>query len=73
MKLYLELSSGLNTWIFFAQEMALQIQRDEEKKMRYLEHKRQQRIARDEEEHKRLQRIMKELEEAELGMLLKLL
>jgi hypothetical protein len=35
--------------------------------MRYLEYKRQQRLAKDEEEHRRLLRIMKELEEAELG------
>ncbi|CAB3983468.1 Hypothetical predicted protein [Paramuricea clavata] len=34
--------------------------------MRYLEYKRQQRLAKDEEEHRRLLRIMKELEEAEL-------
>jgi hypothetical protein len=49
------------------QEIAIQVQREEEQRLRYLEHKRQQKIARDEEEHRRLVRIMKELEEAELG------
>ena len=43
------------------------MQREEEKRMRYLEHKRQQRIAKDEEEHRRLVKIMKELQEAELS------
>ena len=35
--------------------------------MRYLEHKRQERITKEEEEHRRLRRIMKELEEAKIG------
>ena len=47
--------------------MALQVQREEEKRMRYLEHKRQERITKEEEEHRRLRRIMKELEEAKIG------
>ena len=49
------------------EEVAIRVQREEEKRMRYLEHKRQQRIAKDEEEHRRLLRIMKELQEAELS------
>lgn len=32
-----------------------------------MEHKRQQKIAKEEEEYRRLQRIMKELQEAELS------
>ena len=43
------------------------MQREEEKRARYLEHKRQQRIAKEEEEYRRLHKIMKELEEAELS------
>ena len=40
--------------------------KEEEKMMKYMEHKRQKNIA-SEEEYRRLQKIMKELQEAELS------
>lgn len=42
------------------------MQKEEEKMMRYMEHKRQKNMA-SEEEYRRLQKIMKELQEAELS------
>lgn len=49
------------------EEIALQIQHEEEKKLRYFEHKRHERLAKEEEEQKRLRRIMKELQAANIS------